>query len=138
VLENVRFYKEETKNDPGYAEKLAKSADIYVNDAFGTAHRAHASTEGAPPGAAVIPPAAPRRLPQQAPACRRSGASRQGRGFAERGVAGAGAGGAAPQSLRQRVLAARPGSPDHAGSGCCLARMALCAPQALPYPNPSL
>ena len=48
VLENVRFYKEETKNDPGYAEKLAKNADIYVNDAFGTAHRAHASTEGAP------------------------------------------------------------------------------------------
>lgn len=46
VLENVRFYKEETKNDPGYAEKLAANADIYVNDAFGTAHRAHASTEG--------------------------------------------------------------------------------------------
>ena len=48
VLENVRFYKEETKNDPGYAEKLAANADIYVNDAFGTAHRAHASTEGDP------------------------------------------------------------------------------------------
>ena len=47
VLENVRFYKEETKNDPGYAEKLAANADLYVNDAFGTAHRAHASTEGA-------------------------------------------------------------------------------------------
>lgn len=47
VLENVRFYKEEEKNDPGFAEKLAKNADIYVNDAFGTAHRAHASTEGA-------------------------------------------------------------------------------------------
>ena len=46
VLENVRFYKEETKNDPGYAEKLAANADLYVNDAFGTAHRAHASTEG--------------------------------------------------------------------------------------------
>ena len=46
VLENVRFYKEEEKNDPGFAEKLAKNADIYVNDAFGTAHRAHASTEG--------------------------------------------------------------------------------------------
>ena len=46
VLENVRFYKEETENDPGYAEKLAANADIYVNDAFGTAHRAHASTEG--------------------------------------------------------------------------------------------
>ena len=47
MLENVRFYKEEEKNDPGFAEKLAKNADIYVNDAFGTAHRAHASTEGA-------------------------------------------------------------------------------------------
>ena len=47
VLENVRFYKEEEKNDPGYAEKLAANADLYVNDAFGTAHRAHASTEGA-------------------------------------------------------------------------------------------
>ncbi|DBB00213.1 TPA: hypothetical protein ACH3X1_014044 [Trebouxia sp. C0004] len=46
VLENVRFYKEETKNDPGFAEKLAANADIFVNDAFGTAHRAHASTEG--------------------------------------------------------------------------------------------
>jgi len=49
VLENVRFYKEETKNDPGYAEKLAANADLYVNDAFGTAHRAHASTEGEAP-----------------------------------------------------------------------------------------
>lgn len=49
VLENVRFYKEETKNDPGYAEKLAANADLYVNDAFGTAHRAHASTEGGAP-----------------------------------------------------------------------------------------
>lgn len=46
VLENVRFYKEETKNDAGFAEKLASAADLYVNDAFGTAHRAHASTEG--------------------------------------------------------------------------------------------
>eukprot|EP00873_Tetraselmis_striata_P002387 jgi/Tetstr1/422651/TSEL_013456.t1 len=46
VLDNVRFYKEETKNDPAFAEKLAKGVDIYVNDAFGTAHRAHASTEG--------------------------------------------------------------------------------------------
>ncbi|KAB8332324.1 phosphoglycerate kinase [Scytonema tolypothrichoides VB-61278] len=46
LLENVRFYKEEEKNDPGFAEKLAKNADLYVNDAFGTAHRAHASTEG--------------------------------------------------------------------------------------------
>lgn len=46
LLENVRFYKEETKNDPEFAKKLATPADIYVNDAFGTAHRAHASTEG--------------------------------------------------------------------------------------------
>jgi phosphoglycerate kinase len=46
VLENVRFYKEETKNDPEFAKKLGKNADIFVNDAFGTAHRAHASTEG--------------------------------------------------------------------------------------------
>ncbi|RMF27437.1 MAG: phosphoglycerate kinase [Cyanobacteria bacterium J083] len=46
LLENVRFYKEETDNDPEFAKKLAANADIYVNDAFGTAHRAHASTEG--------------------------------------------------------------------------------------------
>ncbi|QHN96972.1 Phosphoglycerate kinase, cytosolic [Arachis hypogaea] len=46
LLENVRFYKEEEKNDPEYAKKLAGLADLYVNDAFGTAHRAHASTEG--------------------------------------------------------------------------------------------
>ncbi|MEN9303646.1 MAG: hypothetical protein RL264_2075 [Bacteroidota bacterium] len=44
VLENVRFYKEETKGDMEFAEKLAKLGDCYVNDAFGTAHRAHAST----------------------------------------------------------------------------------------------
>ena len=46
LLENVRFYPEEEKNDPAYAEQLASLADLYVNDAFGTAHRAHASTEG--------------------------------------------------------------------------------------------
>ncbi|MBP0021393.1 MAG: phosphoglycerate kinase [Cyanobacteria bacterium SBLK] len=46
LLENVRFYAEEEKNDPEFAKKLAANADIYVNDAFGTAHRAHASTEG--------------------------------------------------------------------------------------------
>jgi phosphoglycerate kinase len=46
LLENVRYYSEEEKNDPTFAEKLAKVADVYVNDAFGAAHRAHASTEG--------------------------------------------------------------------------------------------
>lgn len=46
LLENVRFYPEEEKNDPEFAKKLASLADLYVNDAFGTAHRAHASTEG--------------------------------------------------------------------------------------------
>jgi len=44
LLENVRFYKEETKGDEAFASKLSKLGDIYVNDAFGTAHRAHAST----------------------------------------------------------------------------------------------
>ena len=46
LLENVRFHEEETKNDPEYAKALASLAQVYVNDAFGTAHRAHASTEG--------------------------------------------------------------------------------------------
>merc|ERR1712241_710539 len=46
MLENTRFYKEETKNEPGFVEKLAGPFDMFVNDAFGTAHRAHASTEG--------------------------------------------------------------------------------------------
>ncbi|WP_343125000.1 phosphoglycerate kinase [Desulfurobacterium atlanticum] len=46
LLENVRFYPEETKNDEEFAKKLAEFADIYVNDAFGTAHRKHASTYG--------------------------------------------------------------------------------------------
>lgn len=46
LLENLRFHKAETKNDPDFAKALAALGDVYVNDAFGTAHRAHASTEG--------------------------------------------------------------------------------------------
>lgn len=46
LLENLRFHKEEEENEKGFCKKLAELADVYVNDAFGTAHRAHASTEG--------------------------------------------------------------------------------------------
>lgn len=46
LLENLRFHPEEEANDPGFAKQLAELADVYVNDAFGSAHRAHASTEG--------------------------------------------------------------------------------------------
>ena len=46
LLENLRFHKEEEKNDEGFAKELASYGDVYVNDAFGSAHRAHASTEG--------------------------------------------------------------------------------------------
>jgi phosphoglycerate kinase len=46
LLENLRFHGEEEANDPAFAEQLARLGDVYVNDAFGTAHRAHASTEG--------------------------------------------------------------------------------------------
>src|SRR5215212_10242540 len=48
LLENLRFHKEEEKNDPNFAKSLAKLGDIYCNDAFGTAHREHASTFGVP------------------------------------------------------------------------------------------
>jgi len=48
LLENLRYYPEEEANDPAFAEKLAQLAEVYVNDAFGAAHRAHASTEGVP------------------------------------------------------------------------------------------
>lgn len=47
LLENLRFHKEEEKNDPNFAKQLARHGDVYVNDAFGTAHREHASTFGA-------------------------------------------------------------------------------------------
>jgi len=46
LLENLRFYAEEEHNDPGFAARLARLGDLFINDAFGTAHRAHASTEG--------------------------------------------------------------------------------------------
>ncbi len=55
LLENVRFHKEEEKNDPKFAEQLAKLGDVYINDAFGTAHREHASTFGVPQALAGKP-----------------------------------------------------------------------------------
>ena len=48
MLENLRFHAEEESNDPEFAKALASYGDVYVNDAFGTAHRAHASTVGVP------------------------------------------------------------------------------------------
>ena len=53
LLENLRFHAEEEANDPAFAAQLADLADVYVNDAFGAAHRAHASTEGV---AHLLPP----------------------------------------------------------------------------------
>ena len=55
LLENLRFHKEEEKNDPTFAGQLAKLGDVYVNDAFGTAHREHASTFGVPQAMAGKP-----------------------------------------------------------------------------------
>ena len=62
LLENLRFYPGETGNDDGFAGSLAKLADIYINDAFGTAHRAHASTAGVP---GIVQPAAAGYLMQK-------------------------------------------------------------------------
>jgi phosphoglycerate kinase len=55
LLENVRFHKQEEKNDPNFAASLAKMGDVYINDAFGTAHREHASTFGVPQALAGKP-----------------------------------------------------------------------------------
>ena len=62
MLENVRFFEGETKNDAALAERYAALADVYVNDAFGAAHRAHASTEGV---AHLLPSAAGRLLERE-------------------------------------------------------------------------
>ena len=62
MLENVRFEPGETKNDPELAQRYAALADVYVNDAFGAAHRAHASTEGV---AHLLPSAAGRLLERE-------------------------------------------------------------------------
>src|SRR3954453_17835013 len=62
VLENTRFHAEEEKNDPGFAKLLASLADLYVNDAFSAAHRAHASTEGV---AHLLPSYAGRLMQQE-------------------------------------------------------------------------
>ena len=68
VLENTRFHAEEEKNDPAFAAELAKLADLYVNDAFSAAHRAHASTEGV---AHLLPAYAGRLMQAELEALRR-------------------------------------------------------------------
>ena len=62
MVENVRFFEGETKNDPDLAKRYAALADVYVNDAFGSAHRAHASTEAV---AHLLPSAAGRLLERE-------------------------------------------------------------------------
>jgi phosphoglycerate kinase len=62
LLENLRFHREEEKNDPAFAERLAALGDLYVNDAFSAAHRAHASTEGL---AHLLPSAAGRLMQEE-------------------------------------------------------------------------
>ena len=92
VLENTRFNPGETKNDEGFARELADGCDLYVNDAFGSAHRAHASTEARRPPAARLRRAAPaRRARAPRPAARRGRAAvrdrlrrREGRGQGRR------------------------------------------------------
>ncbi len=54
LLENLKFYKEEKKNDLEHAKKMVSNADFYVNDAFGTTHRAHASTKGVRYGVPIV------------------------------------------------------------------------------------
>ena len=84
VLENTRFHPGETKNDPDFARELAEGCDLYVNDAFGSAHRAHASTVGV---AQLLPAYAGLLLERRARAARP--AARRGRAAVRRLVGGA-------------------------------------------------
>ena len=85
MLENVRYEPGETKNDPELAAALAALADVYVNDAFGAAHRAHASTEGV----AQLLPSAPPACCSSARSRRCTGCSRTRRGRWWRSLGGA-------------------------------------------------
>ena len=84
LLENARFEPGETENDPQLAEALAQLADLYVNDAFGAAHRAHASTEGVARLAARLRRAAPRARADRAGPGRRGTRAAAGRGSRRR------------------------------------------------------